>query len=237
MKTLARRVKTSPRITEYGSVRLTKKGWNAVSPTLGATPNPTEETQNAPAAHFVMVSGTVFSRSVEPPSLQKNSLNRFQLKKKPKKGAESGSIFYPTETRSQIHVSGKNVLTVSFFWSSFFITPSEFIVLKARGTGESTISARKQQIGFNESTWDGNEALVAEQEATFKKFDHVLVEPLPAVVGLLHVGVGQNFDPDFLEKIPSSETDVPLSDESTWTFRYLKDAVDVVLLIRRFVEE
>lgn len=92
MKTLARSVNTSPRITEYGSVRLTKKGWNAVSPTLGATPKPAEETQNAPAAHLVMVSGTVFSRSVEPPSLQKkNSWNQFQLKKHTKKGA----IFTP----------------------------------------------------------------------------------------------------------------------------------------------
>lgn len=108
-------------------------------------------------------------------------------------------------------------------------------MLKARGTGASTISARKEQIGFNESTWDGSEASVAEQEATV--VEEVVEVPLLAVVGLLHVGIGQNFDPDFLEKIPSSETDVPVSDESTWTFRYFKDAVDVVLLIRRFVDE
>lgn len=51
-------------------MRLTKNGWKAVSPTLAATPKPTGETQNAPAAHLVMVSGTVFSMLTEPLSLQ-----------------------------------------------------------------------------------------------------------------------------------------------------------------------
>ena len=60
MKTVARRTNTSPRMTEYGKVRLTKKGWKAVRAVLGASPRPTEDTQKAPAAHLVMVSGTVF---------------------------------------------------------------------------------------------------------------------------------------------------------------------------------
>lgn len=170
MKTLARRVKTSPRITEYGSVRLTKKGWNAVSPTLGATPKPAGETQNAPAAHFVMVSGTVFSRSVEPASLQRTSLNRLN------RGSVSKWVrLYPTGTRSQIHVSGKNVRTVSFFSSLSTTTSSAFWikVLKARGTGASNSAKEKRTDRLQRIRPDpgrgrglGGGASVAEREAT-----------------------------------------------------------------------
>ncbi len=81
MKTVALSVNTSPRMTEYGKVRLTKNGWKAVSPVLGDTPKPTEETQKAPAAHLVMVSGTVFSTFTDPPSLQKN-ISVTQIEKK-----------------------------------------------------------------------------------------------------------------------------------------------------------
>lgn len=63
-------VKDSPQMTEYGRVRLMKNAWKAFSPTLGATPKPTGETQNALAAHLVMVSGKVFSMFTEPLSLQ-----------------------------------------------------------------------------------------------------------------------------------------------------------------------
>lgn len=46
---------------------------------------------------------------------------------------------YPTVNRSQIQVSGKNVLTISFFSSSLPFTTLELsgIMLKAMGTGES----------------------------------------------------------------------------------------------------
>lgn len=53
-------------------MRLTKNGWKAVSPVLGDTPKPAEETQKAPAAHLVMVSGIVFSTFTDPLSLHKN---------------------------------------------------------------------------------------------------------------------------------------------------------------------
>ena len=74
MKTVARRVNTSPRMTEYGRVRLTKKGWKAVRAVLGASPRPKGDTQKAPAAHLVMVSGTIFSTVTEPDFLERENL-------------------------------------------------------------------------------------------------------------------------------------------------------------------
>lgn len=63
-------------------MRLTKNGWKAVSPMLGDTPKPTVETQKAPAAHLVMVSGTVFSTFTDPLSLYKQTNKQTYVKLK-----------------------------------------------------------------------------------------------------------------------------------------------------------
>lgn len=52
-------VNTSPRMTLFGTVRMTKKGWKALRVVFGASPNPTGDVQNVPACHLVMESGTV----------------------------------------------------------------------------------------------------------------------------------------------------------------------------------
>lgn len=67
---MAFRLKVSPWITEYGSDRSTKKGWNTLRVVRGENPKPVSATQKVFAFHSVMVSGTVTWRDACPSSLQ-----------------------------------------------------------------------------------------------------------------------------------------------------------------------
>lgn len=93
-------------------MRLTKNGWKAVSPVLGDTPKPTEETQNAPAAHFVMVSGTVFSTFTDPPSLNRQT-SKSQVEKSSSR-TEFALKLYEWKQECMLH-------TLIIMWQSVLI--------------------------------------------------------------------------------------------------------------------
>lgn len=67
MKTVAIMDTSSPRITEYGRVRETKKDWKTLSEVGFEMPSPAEsDIANALAVHLVIVSGTLAITTVFP---------------------------------------------------------------------------------------------------------------------------------------------------------------------------